>query len=123
VIALRGALGAGKSELARALIRARAGAAIEVPSPSYTLVQDYPIGALVLRHIDLYRLTDPGELQEIGLEAPESHEVWLVEWPERAALQPDLEITLTQGPTPDARRADLVAGPRWQARLRSLLDG
>jgi len=79
--------------------------------------------ALVLRHIDLYRLTDPGELQEIGLEAPESHEVWLVEWPERAALQPDLEITLTQGPTPDARRADLVAGPRWQARLRSLLDG
>jgi len=124
VIALRGALGAGKSELARALIRARAGAAIEVPSPSYTLVQDYPIGALVLRHIDLYRLADPGELLEIGLEAPESHEIWLVEWPERAAgsLQHDLQITLSQGSAPDSRRADLRAGPRWQERLRLLLD-
>jgi tRNA threonylcarbamoyl adenosine modification protein YjeE len=124
VIALRGALGAGKSELARALIRVRSGAAIEVPSPSYTLVQDYPIGALVLRHIDLYRLADPAELQEIGLEAPESHEVWLVEWPERAAglLHPDLQISLSQGPTPDSRRADLLAGPRWQERLRTLLD-
>jgi tRNA threonylcarbamoyl adenosine modification protein YjeE len=124
VITLRGALGAGKSELARALIRARAGAAIEVPSPSYTLVQDYPIGALVLRHVDLYRLADPGELQEIGLDAPESDEVWLVEWPERAAghLDHDLQITLSQGPAPDARRADLRAGPRWHDRLRSLLD-
>jgi tRNA threonylcarbamoyl adenosine modification protein YjeE len=124
VIALRGALGAGKSELARALIRARAGAAIEVPSPSYTLVQDYPIGALVLRHIDLYRLADTVELLEIGLEAPESHEVWLVEWPERAAahLHPDLQVSLSQGPAPDSRRADLLAGPRWQERLRHLLD-
>ena len=84
MIALCGPLGAGKSELARALIRARAGAAIEVPSPSFTLVQDYPQGDLVLRHIDLYRLGDPAELQELGLEGPESDEVWLVEWPERA---------------------------------------
>jgi tRNA threonylcarbamoyl adenosine modification protein YjeE len=123
VIALCGALGAGKSALARALIRARAGAAIEVPSPTYTLVQDYPVGALVLRHIDLYRLGDPDELQEIGLEAPEPHEVWLVEWPERAGLVPDLQITLSQGPTPDSRGADLHAGPRWQERLRALTDG
>ena len=42
------------------------------------------MGDLVLRHIDLYRLGDPAELQELGLEAPESDEVWLVEWPERA---------------------------------------
>lgn len=124
MIALRGALGAGKSELARALIRARAGAEIEVPSPSYTLVQDYPIGALVLRHIDLCRLADADELLEIGLDAPESHEVWLVEWPERAGdrLHPDLQITLAQGAAPDARIATLRAGPRWRERLDGLSD-
>jgi tRNA threonylcarbamoyl adenosine modification protein YjeE len=124
VIALRGPLGAGKSELARALIRARAGAAIEVPSPSFTLVQDYPIGDLVLRHIDLYRLNGPDELQELGLDAPESWEVWLVEWPERAGevfLQ-DLQIILEQGPHADARVAHFRAGPRWPERLRDLLD-
>ncbi len=124
MIGLRGPLGAGKSELARALIRARAGAAIEVPSPSFILVQDYPLGDLVLRHIDLYRVADPGELIELGLEAPDSHEVWLVEWPERGGdkVLQDLQITLEQGVTPDARIAHLVAGPRWQERL-PLLDG
>ncbi len=125
MIALRGPLGAGKSELARALIRARAGAAIEVPSPSFTLVQDYPIGDLVIRHIDLYRLNDPGELLEVGLEAPESDETWLVEWPERAGgnLPVSLEIVLEQGPKPDARIAHLSAGPTWRKRLTSLPDG
>jgi tRNA threonylcarbamoyl adenosine modification protein YjeE len=124
VIALSGPLGAGKSELARALIRARAGAEIEVPSPSFTLVQDYPIGGLVLRHIDLYRLNDPSELLEIGLEAPESAEVWLVEWPERAAgnLPTTLHISLEQGPTPDARRARLRADTSWRTRLPALLN-
>jgi tRNA threonylcarbamoyl adenosine modification protein YjeE len=123
VIALCGPLGAGKSELARALIRARAGAAIEVPSPTFTLVQDYPQGDLVLRHIDLYRLGGPDELAELGLEAPESHEVWLVEWPERAGevfLQ-DLQVTLEQGAATDARIAHFQAGPRWRARLDALL--
>ena len=124
MIALRGPLGAGKSELARALIRARAGADIEVPSPSFTLVQDYPQGDLVLRHIDLYRLGDPAELQELGLEAPESLEVWLVEWPERAGnvFSQDLQITLEQGPAADARIARFQAGSRWRARLDDLLN-
>jgi len=123
VIALCGPLGSGKSELARALIQTRAGAAIEVPSPSFTLVQDYPLGDLLLRHIDLYRLAGPAELPELGLDAPESHEVWLVEWPERAgdALAPDLQITLEQGPGADARIAHLEAGPRWRDRLDQLL--
>src|SRR5512132_125562 len=64
-IALSGPLGIGKTELARALIRARAGAAIEVPSPSFTLVQDYPLEGLVIRHIDLYRIGKPAELVEL----------------------------------------------------------
>jgi tRNA threonylcarbamoyl adenosine modification protein YjeE len=124
VIALCGPLGAGKSELARALIRARAGAAIEVPSPTFTLVQDYPLDDLVLRHIDLYRLAGPDELAELGLEAPEANEVWLVEWPERAGdvfLQ-DLQVTLEQGPAADARVARFQAGPRWRGRLDVLLN-
>jgi tRNA threonylcarbamoyl adenosine modification protein YjeE len=124
VIALCGPLGSGKSELARALIRARAGAAIEVPSPSFTLVQDYPIGDLVLRHIDLYRLGAPAELVELGLDAPDADEVWLVEWPERAGgkLPQSLQITLEQGPEADARIAHFRAGPSWRERLNALLD-
>jgi tRNA threonylcarbamoyl adenosine modification protein YjeE len=123
VIALRGALGAGKTELARALIRARAGVAIEVPSPSYTLVQDYRLGDLVIRHIDLYRIADAAELLELGLDVPAADEVWLIEWPERAgaALPPDrLEVELRQGDATDSRLADVTAGPRWEQRLNTL---
>jgi tRNA threonylcarbamoyl adenosine modification protein YjeE len=123
VIALRGALGAGKTELARALIRARAGAAIEVPSPSYTLVQDYRFEDLVILHIDLYRIADAAELQELGLEAPAADEVWVIEWPERAgaALPADrLEVELRQGDAPDARIAEVTAGPSWKQRLETL---
>ena len=125
VVALRGPLGSGKTELARALIRARAGAAVEVPSPSFTLVQDYALGGVVIRHIDLYRLEDAAELVELGLVAPEAGEVWLIEWPERAAtLLPEdrLDVVLGQGPTPDARIARLIAGPGWAERLRALYD-
>jgi tRNA threonylcarbamoyl adenosine modification protein YjeE len=124
-VALRGPLGSGKTELARALIRARAGAAVEVPSPSFTLVQDYALAGLVIRHIDLYRLQDAAEIAELGLAAPEADEVWLIEWPERAGtLLPDdrLDVVLGQGPTPDARIARLHAGPRWAERLTALCD-
>jgi tRNA threonylcarbamoyl adenosine modification protein YjeE len=125
VLALRGALGSGKTELARALIRARAGAALEVPSPSFTLVQDYALGGLVIRHIDLYRVQDAAELVELDLAAPGADEVWLIEWPERAesALPEDrLELLLEQGTEPDARIACLRAGPGWTERLPALLE-
>jgi tRNA threonylcarbamoyl adenosine modification protein YjeE len=125
VVALRGPLGSGKTELARALIRARAGAAVEVPSPSFTLVQDYALAGLVIRHIDLYRLQEAAELVELGLLAPEADEVWLIEWPERAGtLLPDdrIDVVLGQGPTPDARIAQLIAGPGWTERLTALCD-
>jgi tRNA threonylcarbamoyl adenosine modification protein YjeE len=123
VIALRGVLGAGKTELARALIRARAGAEVEVPSPSYTLVQDYRLADLAIRHIDLYRIADVSEILELGLDAPDAGEVWLIEWPERAeavltAVRLDLE--LRQGDAPDARIARLLAGPSWTDRLEAL---
>lgn len=123
VIALRGVLGAGKTELARALLRARAGAEIEVPSPSYTLVQDYRFDDLVIRHVDLYRIADVAELAELGLDAPAAGEAWLIEWPEHAeaALPADrLDLELRQGDAPDARIARLVAGPSWANRLAAL---
>jgi tRNA threonylcarbamoyl adenosine modification protein YjeE len=123
VIALRGVLGSGKTELARALLRARAAADVEVPSPSYTLVQDYGFADLVIRHIDLYRIDDPAELLELGLDAPAAGEAWLIEWPERAAavLPADrLELELRQGDAANARDAHLSAGPAWAGRLDQL---
>ena len=126
VIALRGPLGIGKTELARALLRARAGAEIEVPSPSYTLVQDYRFPDLTIRHIDLYRIEDPAELLELGLDAPAGGEAWLIEWPERAGpvLPPErLEVELRQGDAADARIAHLAAAASWEDRLRMLRDG
>ncbi len=85
VIGLRGELGAGKTTLARALLRGL-GHAGRVPSPTYTLVEPYAFDWGTVYHIDLYRLTKPEELLHLGLEdciAPGV--VWLVEWPERAA--------------------------------------
>lgn len=123
VVALRGPLGSGKTELVRALIRARAGVPIEVPSPSFILVQDYPLGDLVIRHIDLYRIEAAAELLELGLEVPGPDEVWLIEWPERAPqVLPDdrLDLNLAQGPEPDSRIARLLVGPGWTDRLEAL---
>ena len=83
---LAGDLGAGKSHLARALIRAHCGPATEVPSPTYTLIQTYeapgppPFGIV---HADLYRLSDPSEVEETGLADAWGRDLCLVEWPER----------------------------------------
>jgi len=120
IVYLRGDLGAGKSTLARALLRAL-GVTGAIRSPTYTLVERYPIGDGDAVHLDLYRIGDPGELEFLGLDAGEGA-LWLVEWPERgaAALPPaDLDVALAlEG---DGRVADLVAGSpvgeAWRARL------
>ncbi|TIP40738.1 MAG: tRNA (adenosine(37)-N6)-threonylcarbamoyltransferase complex ATPase subunit type 1 TsaE, partial [Mesorhizobium sp.] len=84
-IALKGDLGAGKSTLARALIRALADDAnLEVPSPTFTLVQSYETRVPV-HHFDLYRLSAPDELDELGLDDALGQGAALIEWPERAA--------------------------------------
>lgn len=125
LVALEGELGSGKTELARALIRALAGAPIEVPSPTFTLVQRYELPDLTVTHADLYRIHDPAELDELGLEEALGEGALLVEWPERAGtrLPPDrltVRLHAIDPRAPERRRAELEAGPSWQERLAEL---
>ena len=84
-IGLSGGLGAGKTTLARAIIRALAiDPALEAPSPTFTLVQPYDETAIPVRHFDLYRIRGAGDLAELGFDEGADADVRLVEWPERA---------------------------------------
>jgi tRNA threonylcarbamoyladenosine biosynthesis protein TsaE len=120
-LGLSGGVGAGKSLFARALISARLaaiGRAEEIPSPSYTLVQTYDLGACELWHADLYRLGTPGEVVELGLDEALERAIAIVEWAERLGeALPARRLTLDLGfvpAVPDARTATLTArGTGW----------
>lgn len=111
-VLLEGPVGAGKSHIARAAIRARAGAETEVPSPTFTLVQTYDTPGAEVWHADLYRLTDPSEVEELGLTEAMEHAIVLIEWPDRlGSLRTATAITLRLQPEGDARRARLTGAP------------
>ena len=123
VIALKGELGAGKTSFARAFIRARAGPDEIVPSPTFTLMQVYELPDLSIWHFDGYRLRDPEEGWELGIEDAFHDGVSLIEWPERfGSLIPRrrLEIRLQHSAAPEARRAIVDPGPEWASRLAPL---
>jgi N-acetylmuramate 1-kinase len=131
VITLSGDLGAGKTSAARAMIRYLAGDdELEVPSPTFTLAQSYELPSFPLVHADLYRITDPSEMEEIGLSPLPDGTVMLMEWPERADgdLPADrIDITLTHRPALGslARAAEITGHGKGAAvvqRLQTLRD-
>jgi tRNA threonylcarbamoyladenosine biosynthesis protein TsaE len=112
VVALDGPIGAGKSHFARALIRARLGRDEDVPSPTFTLIQTYAADVEIW-HADLYRLTHPDEVMELGLDDAFRTAICLIEWPERmGALLPADAIRLRLIPDGDQRRAEVTPGAR-----------
>lgn len=128
LLLLRGDLGAGKTTLARALIKARLahyGLDEDVPSPTFTLVQTYDCPGPQLTHVDLYRIEDENELRELGLDEALDEGVVLVEWPQKAerelaTLSPDrLDIALTLMPE-GARRVMLTGHGAWIRRLEGI---
>lgn len=121
VVLLQGDLGAGKSTLARGWLRAL-GVSGAIRSPTYTLVERYPLAAGgEALHLDLYRIGDGAELEFLGLDDADAA-LWLVEWPERggdALPAPDLHVALAiEG---EGRRCALTplspAGRVWLERL------
>ena len=121
LVGLTGGLGAGKSTFARALIRARLaalGRIEEIPSPSYTLVQTYDLGAVELWHADLYRLGVTDELEELGLDDAFGSAICVVEWADRLGpALPARRLMLAFDFVPghdDGRTVRLdAAGPGW----------
>ena len=129
VIGLGGALGAGKTTFARGFIRECAridGQAPEdVPSPTFTLVQTYEFAAAPVYHFDLYRIDDPDEVLELGIEDAFADGISLIEWPERLGpyLPAErLDVELTAGATAQARRALLTGHGGWAARVGALVQ-
>ena len=105
---LHGPIGAGKTHLARALIQTRLGRLEDVPSPSFTLVQTYSADQTEIWHADLYRLSDPDEVFELGLHDAFSTAICLIEWPDRLGTSaPKDALNITLSAENDGRRAVL----------------
>lgn len=117
VVLLKGDLGAGKSTFARSLIQTLCGEATNVPSPTFTLVQTYETPAFLLWHFDLYRIKNPEDIYELGIEEAYGYGVSLIEWPERlGANLPNeyLEIKLCYGNQKNER---ILCFTGWKDRL------
>ena len=120
-ILLRGQIGAGKSALARAFIRARLGEDTDVPSPTFTLVQTYDDTAVELWHADLYRLSDPQEVVELGLTDAMVDQICLIEWPELLEdMAPEESLDILLEVRADSHFATLTYDDSWRTRLRGI---
>lgn len=122
VVLLSGSIGAGKTCLARSIIQTRLGRAEDVPSPTFTLIQTYEAPDVELWHADLYRLSHPDEVFELGLEVAFNTAICLIEWPERmGSLLPQDAIAITLFHAEDGRRLTISAPnrPRLIADLQN----
>ena len=119
VITLTGPLGAGKTSIARGLLAAL-GLAGEAPSPSFAIVQPYapPEVRLPVLHVDLYRVEDTSELEELGLDEALDDSLMLVEWPDRAGPDawPDALVLMLDFTPDGARVLTLTLPPAWESR-------
>ncbi len=117
LVALRGDLGAGKTTLVRYILRAL-GIGDAVPSPSFTLLQEYETPALRISHFDLYRIEDPSELDELGFDEALETGAAMIEWPERAGTRlPDDRLDVTLEILSEGERRVTLAGPAHWACL------
>jgi tRNA threonylcarbamoyladenosine biosynthesis protein TsaE len=115
---LSGPVGAGKTHLARALIRRKLHSDEDVPSPSFTLVQTYAVPSTEIWHADLYRLSHPDEVIELGLDEAFGRAICLVEWPDRlGALTPPDALHLTLSAVAEGREVALTGNAAWVQRL------
>ncbi|MBM7067228.1 tRNA (adenosine(37)-N6)-threonylcarbamoyltransferase complex ATPase subunit type 1 TsaE [Actibacterium sp. 188UL27-1] len=119
---LAGPIGAGKSHLARAIILSKLAGedrVEDVPSPTYTLVQTYDTTKGEIWHTDLYRLGDPGEVYELGLDEAFEAALCLVEWPDRLGrTAPAHALSVEIALSGTGRRLTLSAqDPKWAALL------
>ena len=123
---LEGPIGAGKTHFARSLIQSRLPVPEDVPSPTFTLVQTYDAGEGEIWHADLYRLTGPGDVMELGLAEAFDTAICLIEWPDRLGeLVPDHALTLRMIPAEaeETRVLELTwTAPTWDARLEEIAN-
>ncbi len=117
-VLLSGELGAGKSVLARAILRGL-GVTEHVPSPTFTLAQAYETDSLMLQHFDLYRIERARDLDELGIEEALDQGAILVEWPERAPRHfPAQSLSITLETTSESTRTARIKAPeRWRQIL------
>ncbi len=128
VVALRGALGTGKTAFARAFIEAfadhmEAQRPGEIPSPTFTLVQLYEFGDSIIYHFDLYRLDAPADAYELGIEDAFADAISLIEWPDRlGGLLPGdrLDIELVDDADENARSVHISGIGDWADRVKKI---
>ena len=117
VVCLWGGLGAGKTTLARGLIRALMGPEQEAPSPTFTLVQTYEGPRFPIAHLDLYRLSGPEELRELGLDEAMEEGAAVIEWPERLEGRlPGDRLDIRLAIEAEGRTAEIGRWGRWKDR-------